>query len=65
MACTEHKCSNCDYHEFSNETLKKCPECGSPVSNWFDEDGDQPDGFMYPEDDEDSYEEDDYDHDNT
>lgn len=37
----------------------KCPKCGEIHSRitWTDESNDPPDGYFYPEDDEDSYEE--------
>lgn len=39
MACMENVCTNhaCGWGDFSNETIKVCPQCGSRVINFWDE----------------------------
>ena len=55
MACLEITChdAECGFTAFSNERLGECPECGSTVSVWFDEWGDESaarDDYYYGED---------------
>lgn len=51
MACRENVCSNhaCGWGQFSNETIKVCPQCGSKVLNFSDEEYESPRGDDYEE----------------
>jgi uncharacterized Zn finger protein (UPF0148 family) len=43
MACLEHQCPECGFHDFSNTPYVVCPMCASnKITNWNDEAGDFP-----------------------
>lgn len=37
MACLEHYCAQCGWFRIDNTPTAVCPQCGSPVTNDFDE----------------------------
>jgi len=37
MACMEHQCTKCNWHEFDNEEHKRCPVCKAEIMSYFDE----------------------------
>lgn len=54
MACMEHHCSNCNWHEMDNDIYKVCPICKSDsITNWFDEEFDHYPEEAYQEDEDD------------
>lgn len=56
----ERECRNCKQRWDGGLHDEECPKCKSKNNRitWTDESNDPPDNYQYPEDDEDSYEED-------
>ena len=38
MACLEHLCTFCNWSDISNKIFHTCPNCGSRVKTFWDED---------------------------
>ena len=39
MACVEYECTKCDWSDMTNDMIRVCPMCASPVTAFFDEPG--------------------------
>jgi predicted nucleic acid-binding Zn-ribbon protein len=57
----EHDCTECDWYGADNQRLSRCPKCGAPVTNHFDESPEPPPKLDDDWDDEDEPSEDDED----
>ncbi len=41
MACCEHVCPECGHCIFNNYPSASCPECGSKMTTYYDEEPDE------------------------